>query len=206
MSAKIISINRAMQFKVALDHIKPVIWRRIIVPFDYSFWDLHCAIQDSMGWDNNHLFSFELTDPVTNNIVEIGPPGEEFMEFSSDVLPDHKEKISSYFNESNKNASYEYDYGDSWRHSVKYEKTVVVKAGEKYPVCIAGKRACPPEDIGGIGGYYDLLSFLKNKKGNGRKEMIDWLGYEFDPEYFNPDDVIFDNPKKLLKLRKKGIS
>ena len=157
-------INEVYQFKITLTSSEPPIWRRILVPSNYSFWDLHVAIQDSMGWLDYHLHSFSIKDPITNSKVEIGIPDEEYDSFGRKVLADHKVKISKYFNENNRSARYEYDFGDSWIHTVKFEKIIQATVAEKYPKCIDGQMACPPEDCGGIGGYYDLLSVLSDPK------------------------------------------
>ncbi|MDP2302427.1 MAG: plasmid pRiA4b ORF-3 family protein [Ignavibacteria bacterium] len=193
-------INEVYQFKISLNNSKPLIWRRIIVPSTYSFWDLHVAIQDSMGWLDYHLHMFEIKNPMTNIKIEIGMSDDEYEAFDRIVLSDHKVKISKYFNEKNRNARYEYDFGDSWIHTIKFEKIIQAKVGEKYPKCIAGKMACPPEDCGGIGGYYNLLSVLSDPKNEEYTEMIEWLGGEFNPEIFDPTDVLFDDPKERFKL------
>ena len=190
------NINEVYQFKITLNNSKPTIWRRIVVPSNYSFWDLHIAIQDSMGWYDCHLHMFEIKNPATNKRVEIGIPDEEYNAFDRIVLADHKEKISKYFNEDNRNARYEYDFGDSWIHTIKLEKILPATIGEKYPKCIDGKMACPPEDCGGIGGYYHLLSVLSDPDNEEYTEMIEWLGGEFNPEIFDPQVVTFDDPKE----------
>lgn len=156
-------INKVYQFKITLSGSKPPIWRRILVPSNYSFWDLHVAIQDSMGLLDYHLHSFFLKDPITNSKIEIGIPNEEDEIFDKKVFPDNKVKISKYFSMENSSADYEYDFGDSWIHKIKIEKIIDAAAGGQYPKCIAGKMACPPEDCGGIHGYYDFLAILRGQ-------------------------------------------
>jgi len=192
--------NEVYQFKITLNGSKPSIWRRIVVPSNYSFWDLHVAIQDSMGWFDSHLHSFEIINPLTGRKVEIGIPDEEWEAFDRIVLPDYKEKIAKYFSEDNRNARYEYDFGDSWIHTIKFEKILAASIGEKYPQCTGGKMACPPEDCGGIYGYYNLLSVISNPQHKEYEEMIGWSGGEFDPKLFDPKVVTFDDPKQRLNL------
>ena len=192
--------NEVYQFKISLKYSDPLIWRKIVVPSNYSFWDLHVAIQDSMGWLDYHLHLFILKNPRTNDKVEIGIPDEDDKIFDRIVLPDYKEKISKYFSENNRNASYEYDFGDSWIHTIKFEKILPAAIGEKYPKCTGGKMACPPEDCGGMGGYYNLLEIINDPSHEEYEEMIEWLGGEFDPELFDPEDVSFDDPKERFKL------
>ena len=196
----IINLNEVYQFKISLNRSKPLIWRRILVPSSYSFWDLHVAIQDSMGWADYHLHIFEINNPITNKKIEIGIPSEDDEAFDRIILADHKEKILKYFNVDNNTARYEYDFGDSWIHTIKLEKIIPAGIDEKYPKCISGKMACPPEDCGGIYGYNRLLSVLKNPKHEEYEEMIEWLGGEFNPERFEPNSVVFDDPKERFNL------
>jgi len=193
-------IKEIYQFKITLTGSKPSIWRRIQVPSTYSFWDFHVAIQDAMGWLDYHLHIFEIKDPNTYEKVEIGIPDEEDEDFGRIILPDYKRKISKYFNENNNTAIYEYDFGDGWRHNIKFEKIIEADPKEKYPKCISGKMACPPEDCGGIGGYYNLLEIINNSSHEEYDNMMDWLGGEYDPELFDPNDVSFDDPKERFKL------
>ena len=186
------------QFKISLKEIKPVIWRRIQVPENYTFWDLHVAIQDSMGWWDSHLHSFVVKNPVTGKKEEIGIPSDDFLD-EMPTLPGWEEKISEWFTEENKKAEYLYDFGDDWHHGVTLEKILSREQKDKYPRCIAGKRACPHEDCGGVWGYHDLLEIISNPAHEEYEEMMEWLGGAYDPEAFDPTKVVFDNPKERLK-------
>lgn len=191
------------QFKIALEGIKPAIWRRIQVLGSYSFWDLHVAIQDAMGWEDCHLHEFEILNPKTGEKDLIGAPVDsEWGEV--DVLPGWKTPLSLYFSPSNKKAIYEYDFGDSWEHKVSLEKVLPLELGAKYPKCLAGERSCPPEDCGGVWGYEELLEIIKDPNHEEYKERVEWLGRSFNPEDFNPNSIIFDDPKKRLKIRGLG--
>ena len=187
------------QFKITLRDIRPPIWRRIQVPGNYTFWDLHVAIQDAMGWYDAHLHCFEIINPRTGAKEEIGIPSEDDMAFGTIVLPGWKKKISEYFTGKNSKALYVYDFGDDWEHEVKLEKILPAEEGRKYPVCTAGKRACPPEDCGGPWGYEDMLEVLADPKHERYAEIFEWVGGEFDPEEFDPDEVYFDDPKERLR-------
>lgn len=184
------------QFKITLEGIKPPIWRRIQVPKTYTFWDLHVAIQDAMGWLDYHLHEFEIVDPSTGLMVNIGIPDEEF---DRDVLPGWKQKIADYFSMENPKAVYIYDFGDYWEHKIQLEKILPREKGVNYPVCIKGKRACPPEDCGGVWGYEELLEALKKPAHERHEELLEWLGEDFDPEHFDVNEVSFDDPDKRLK-------
>lgn len=179
------------QFKITLKEIRPLIWRRIIVPENYSFWDLHVAIQDAMGWTDTHLHEFLINVPGSNSIVSIGIPDEDDIEFGEEIMPGWEIKIKKFFSPENKIANYIYDYGDYWQHKIELEKIMPAEKDINYPICIAGKRACPPEDCGGSLGYEEIIK--------GESEFQEEYS-DYDPEYFSTDEVIFDDPAKRLKF------
>jgi hypothetical protein len=187
--------EKVYQFKITLKGIKPPIWRRIVVPETYTFWDLHVAIQDAMGWLDMHLHDFEIFSPSAGRKVFIGIPDEDF-EIARKTLAGWKHKISGYFSMENKKAEYVYDFGDDWEHTVNLEKILPLEAGVNYPVCTAGKRSCPPEDCGGVWGYGDLLEIIANPDDERYEEMLEWLGEDFDPEYFDVTEITFSDPQK----------
>lgn len=174
------------QFKIALKFIKPKIWRQIQVPANYTFEDLHVAIQNAIGWENYHLHQFEMVTQRHYGMV-IGTN-------DCDQL-DHKATIEQYFLSPKDKALYLYDFGDSWEHEIILEKILPRVKNAKYPQCIKGKRACPPEDCGGVWGYGYLLEIIQNPNHEEYAERIEWLGEKYDPEEFNPKLVVFDNLK-----------
>ncbi len=196
------NFNQVYQFKIVLNDIKPLIWRQIQVQEYYSFWDLHVAIQDVMPWKDYHLHEFKITDSKTGNIVRIGIPDEESLiaSMNEPLLPEWNINISDYFSLENSKADYFYDFGDDWQHTITLEKILPKTDGEKYPICIAGERTCPPEDCGGIPGYFDFLEAIKNPYHERYQEMLEWLGKKFDPEYFEPNKVKFRDPKIRFKI------
>lgn len=195
------SFKRVYQFRVELKGIAPPIWRTIQVPETYSFWDLHVAIQDAMGWLDYHLHQFDVVNPETGVKEGIGIPDEEFGgDGVGEVLPGWKKKIASYFSADKPAVDYSYDFGDGWVHEVRLEKILPREKGVRYPVCIAGKRACPPEDCGGVWGYQNLLEILSDPGHKEHASTLDWLGGRFDPEAFDAEDVRFDDPKERWRL------
>ena len=191
------------QFRVELLEIEPSIWRRIQVPADYSFWDLHVAIQDSMGWLDYHLHEFRIKKPRGRKLIEIGLPDTET---DRSVLPGWEVPISAYFTEPGVLAAYDYDFGDGWRHEVLLEGILLKDTSVKYPVCVAGERACPPEDCGGVSGYEGLLKVLAAPGTAKYKDMATWLKnhaknyFPYRPDHFNPNGVKFWNPSKRLRM------
>ena len=191
--------ERVYQFKITLRGTRPPIWRRIQVPETYTFWDLHVAIQNAMGWLDYHLHEFEIVNSSTDIIEEIGIPDEDF-ELDREVLHGWKRKIADYFTMDNTKADYTYDFGDNWEHMIKLEKILPRDNDIKYPICIAGKRTCPPEDCGGFWGYGDFLKIIMNPNHEKHEEMLEWAGGEFAPEHFDIKEVHFDDPDKRWKI------
>jgi hypothetical protein len=171
---------KAFQIKITLDNTKPAIWRRILVESDTTFFKLHHIIQIAMGWANYHLFEFKIAG------YRIGKISEEFadMGYGNDKLVDCEiTKLSDLLSEEKENLKYEYDFGDSWKHTVTIEK--IIETNYNVPVCIKGKLNCPPEDCGGVYGFYHLLKIISTKKNKEYKEMIEWLGGHYDPNEFD---------------------
>lgn len=188
------------QFKISLSDIEPLIWRRIQVPATYNFWDLHVAIQDSMGWLDYHLHMFRIRPKHGRKEVKIGSPMDD--ELDPLVTVGWEVPMTDYFFEPGQYADYEYDFGDCWYHEVLLEGILLKTKGVKYPKCIDGERACPPEDCGGFDGYYRFLEILKNPDDEEHEDIIGWLKghaknyYPYDPDEFDPDKVQFDNPDR----------
>ena len=189
-----------LEFSIGLTEIEPRIWRRIEVPASYSFWDLHVAIQDSMGWLDYHLHAFRIQNPKTGALDEIGIPDEDAFEGEPGFLPGWQIPAVRYFQRLGDRAEYEYDFGDSWQHEVVLEAVRRRHAKTKYPRCVAGARACPPEDCGGPRGYAELLATIADPAHEEHESTLRWLGGRFDPEAFDARRVRFDNPKKRWRI------
>jgi len=196
---------KLFQFKITLDHSSPKVWRRILVPSNYSFFGLHTAIQGAMsGWLDYHLHGFYVAQKGTSRPISIKFPDPEGEIFEyDDYLDERKEKIADYFGVKVKQCKYCYDYGDNWDHTILFEREIGGNPKENYPKCTAGENACPPEDCGGVWGYQNLQKILKNPKHPEYKDRREWLlmddGDAFDPTYFDIDDVYFEDPKEKLE-------
>ena len=174
------------QLKVTLKDIKPPVWRRLLVP-DCSLTELHAVIQAAMGWENYHLYDFEVggehyTDPRGMADLE--------MEDAS------RAKLSQFAPEGKAKFRYTYDFGDNWQHEVLVERVVSPEEGQTYPACIDGERACPPEDVGGTWGYMEFAEAIDDPEHERHEEFTEWRG-EFDPEAFDADAV----NEQLKRLR-----
>jgi hypothetical protein len=189
----------AHRFKIQLKEIHPPIWRRIEVPSTYSFWDLHVAIQDAMGWLDYHFHMFRITEPESGERHEISIPDDEGWH-DIDIKIGWEKNIADYFRKKGDAAEYEYDFGDGWIHEVKMEGIVDREKGRRYPRCISGKRACPPEDCGGVPGYYELLEVIYDPSHPEHARIMEWLGGYYEPNRFFPSTVRFDNPQKRFRI------
>jgi hypothetical protein len=185
------------QFKITLRHVRPAVWRRIQVPLKYSFYDLHVAIQDVFGWLDYHLHAFRIRNPTTGGTDEIGIPDDEYGE---PCLAGWEVKLSEYFVTPKRKALYLYDFGDGWEHDVLYEGEIPVEPKVRYPRCVAGARACPPEDCGGPYGYERLLRILADPTDPEHPELLAWVGHPIDPSAFDLSDVTFNNPRTRWKI------
>jgi hypothetical protein len=163
------------QLKITLKDVQPPVWRRVQVK-DSSLAELHDIIQICMGWYNSHLHAFEIGG------VQYGEPDPDGM---MEYRDERKCKLSQVVDQGIKTFIYTYDFGDNWDHAIQLEKTLPPEPGVRYPRCVAGARACPPEDCGGAWGYGSFLEAIRNPKHAEHEEMLEWIGGEFDPEKFD---------------------
>lgn len=209
-----------MQFIVVLLGSDPLVWRRIIVPLNYSFWDLHVALQDAMGWADSHLHQFDFVhfDPASAESKErsIGIPDLE-LDRDPETEAGWELKVIDFMNWHSKPIRYWYDFGDDWHHMLGFEGVKDPKCNS--PICTGGSGACPPEDVGGIPGYEEFLSIVGNRSHPDRQARFDWYRHiqswklrvgeslierqmnldTYDPQYFDPADVWFDDPAERLR-------
>ena len=171
------------QIKVTLTHIKPAIWRRILVPENTTLAHLHDILQITMGWADSHLNMFTIDGQV------YGDPADD--EFGiSNTKNETRFRLNQLALTEKAKFDYEYDFGDGWEHKLLVEKIIPAEKGVHYPICLAGKRACPPEDVGGPWGYLNLLEIMSDPEPSAKnQEILDWLDDEFDPEEFDRDGV-----------------
>lgn len=186
------------EFRITLRGIRPPIWRRIRVPTNYSFWDLHVAIQDAMGWLDSHLHAFR---PESDDEIEIGIPSDDpFVEDTIEMLAGWHTPMTEYLAAPGDRIEYAYDFGDDWTHDVVLDAVVERESRRKYPICVDGARACPPEDCGGVQGYKDLLKILADPEHDEYASMTEWLGRPFDPEAFDPGRMRFEDPQERWRF------
>jgi hypothetical protein len=169
------------QIKVTLKGSKPPIWRRIQVSCNTTLAELHHILQAVMGWWDYHLHQFIV------GRTYYGVPDPNYDDFM-DMRDESEVRLNQIADEGSK-FIYEYDFGDSWEHVLLVEKVLEPEPGQQYPVCIKGKRARPPEDVGGIWGYEEFLEAIRDPDHSEHDEYLEWVGGEFDPEAFNLDEI-----------------
>lgn len=186
--------NKIYQIHISLEESNPKIWRRVLVQSNLSLADFHKVIQTTMGWTNSHLHQF-----IKNgNYYTRRYPGDDLWEEMENV--DYQDMlISDLLKKENEKIIYQYDFGDSWEHEIILEEIKPDDKKFKHPLCLAGKRNCPPEDCGGVWGYADMLDILKQPDHEEYESYIEWLGGEFDPEYFNKNEI-----NEMLRKRDFG--
>ena len=174
------------QLKVTLRDSKPPIWRRLLVSSETKLSKLHNIIQEAMGWEVYHLHQFVVDD------VYYSMPLEEM-----DMEDERRVKLRDIVSGEGFKFVYEYDFGDGWEHIVLVEKILSPDPTQqlpgfltsKLPICIKGKRACPPEDVGGIWGYDTFLEAINDPNHPEHAMYSEWIGDEFDAEAFDVDVV-----------------
>lgn len=186
----ICAMKEVLQIKVTLDKTDPPIWRRILVPADVTFFDLHHILQIAMGWKNSHLFEFKVGD------YTIGYEDDD-LDGSDEIANAGEVTLDTLLVKEGLAFSYVYDLGDYWMHTVVVERILAGDSQKTYPVCVEGALNCPPEDCGSIPGFYHLVEVLKDKRHPEYADMRMWAG-RYNPSKFNIERI----NKELPRYRK----
>lgn len=174
------------QIKITLRDSKPPIWRRLLISSETTLTKLHRIIQVAMGWEDAHLHAFRINGERYSAPLPYDPGHLQEMGMKST----NRKKLNTLVSGEGDKFTYEYDFGDDWQHEIKIEKVLPPDPNQPLPVCIKGVRACPPEDVGGIGGYYyRFLEAIKDPDHDEHAMYTEWIGGDFDPEAFDLDAV-----------------
>ena len=172
------------QIKVTLLGTDPPIWRRLLVPAALTLEQLHDVLQLAMGWEDSHMHEFRIgqqrfgkPDPMER---ALGGPR---------TASESTARLFDVLGRAGAKAVYTYDFGDSWEHRIVVEKRLAPEPGRAYPACVAGERHGPPEDCGGIPGFYNLLEAISDPEHKQHEDLLEWLGDGFDPGAFSIDEV-----------------
>jgi hypothetical protein len=186
-AARKIQLNRgeprkAWQIRAQLDGVWPPVWRRILIPDRITLLELHEVIQEAFGWEDYHLHQY------TVGGIEYGDPdNDEYGDL--DIHDETAVPLRELGLSHGESFTYIYDFGDNWTHTLRLERVLTVEDRKRLPRCLAGERACPPEDVGGIGGYAEFLEALTDPEHPEHDRYLQWIGGSFDPEAFNPKDA-----------------
>lgn len=171
--------TRIYQLKIFLREISPMIYRRLLVSGDTTLLEIHEIIQIAMGWEGYHLWTFSINGHEYGHAYGMGLRRETYETTLSDLGLRLRERFL-----------YTYDFGDCWGHEVRLERVTEPEPSKSYPVCIGGKRACPPEDCGGPWAYQELLHLAGSPfRDYERRHAREVLGNRFDPEAFDRQQV-----------------
>jgi len=173
-------LPKIYQIKVALNGVRPPIWRRLHVSSVSDLAELHDIIQIAMGWTDSHLHMFVAGGR------QYGIPDPDF---GDGTIPEKGVRIGTLLKKAKDSLVYEYDFGDGWEHKVTLEKIIDATLGQTVPKCITGRRGCPPEDVGGIWGYEEFLKAYTDRNHPEHQEYVEWAGAYFDPERFDPAEA-----------------
>jgi hypothetical protein len=179
------STNDALAvLRIELEDIEPLIWRRVALPTLMSLKDVHGVIQATMGWLDCHLWQFEAKRRKYGLLI---PDDPEWNERITDAA---KTKLSSLVTDGVTDMTYVYDMGDNWQHRIIIEKLTPAEPGTKYPQFLGGERRCPPEDCGGVPGYYEFLTNIASKQAKKRKAALDWYGGPYDLDDIGEKQIV----------------
>jgi hypothetical protein len=182
--------------KVTLLGTKPPIWRRLLVPASMTLAKLHDVLQTAMGWHDCHMHEFRAGER------HIGRPDPEDIGMGMQVENERNIRLSSVLRRPGAKLIYTYDFGDNWEHAIVLEKLLPLLPDMTSPICIDGSLACPPDDCGGIPGFYELLDALAHPNHEQHQEMREWIGEDFDPQAFSVEEV----NRKLAPKRRRSTA
>jgi len=182
------------QFKIQLKNIsKPPVWRRVLVPSQFSFQRFHLVIQEAFGWENYHFFQFSPGGFGSGPFIKEPFEDDDYEGF----MDAGKTKINEIFKKEGQKFTYIYDFGDSWEHKITLEKITADKT--ILADCTNGKGSCPPEDCGGPWGYMNLIEILKDPTNPEYEEMKEWLGLDDDEEW-DADGFDLEETRAMVRI------
>lgn len=190
-----------IQLHISIDGIKPLIWRRVVVPINWTLEDLHLVIQAAFNWKNCHGYEFQMGGLRFGDKAML----EEYSSPDSSQVFKHREVRLKDFVGPGVSFTYVYDFGDDWRHTVKIEKYLTTAPPLKTADCLVGARATPPEDVGGEPGYENFMAIMANPKSPEHAFNKRWCGGAFDPEWFDLAVVKADVAKALKPNVKRAL-
>lgn len=162
--------------RIELEGIEPLIWRRVALLASMNLKDVHGVVQAVIGWLDCHLWQFETKGRKFGLLIPDDPG------WNGRITDAATTTLASLLADGVSSMTYVYDMGDDWQHRIIVEKVASAAPGTQYPQFLGGERRCPPEDCGGVPGYYEFLRNIASKQSKKRKAALDWYGGSYDPE------------------------
>ena len=170
--------NAALRLRIQLNEVDPAVWRRLLVPGSVKLAKLGLMLVAAMGWNNSHLHAFRVGD------TSYGMRGGDDDDFDDDEIDEQSVTVLQALRE-RQTFTFDYDFGDGWEHDVVIEELIHSDTGLKFAVCLDGERACPPDDVGGPGGYVAFLEAIADPGHEEHDDFLEWVGGSFDPAAFD---------------------
>jgi len=169
------------QLRIELEDIEPMIWRRVLVPETIALPKLHVVLLWTMGWQGGHLHEFEI------GRQRYGIPDEDWPD--AGCLDENRVRLKPFIEAGVRHFTYLYDFGDHWEHRIVVEDRVPAEPKTASVRCVAGENACPPEDVGGVPGYFEFLTALRDPANEAHETLRQWIGGSFDPTHFDLTEI-----------------
>lgn len=193
---------RRFRVRVDIDGARPPIWRRLELRGDLRLDQVHDVLQHALGWTNSHLHAFRVsTDPLVDAFVT-----EFDLEEGGEGVPEADIRLDQVVAAPGDRLYYEYDFGDSWDHTLKVEEILPLDPDGPAATVVDGRRACPPEDCGGIHGYHEILEGLADPAAaeGWLREQLEWMPDDFDTAEF--DHAVHDAAvRDSLRLARTNV-
>lgn len=190
--------TKIARIRIELEHIAPLIWRRVDVSLTTNLRALHEIIQAVMPWENYHLYQFAVGERV------YGEPDPEDAVWGRKIYQAKGMRLGTLVDRGITELLYTYDFGDDWRHRVIVEEVLDAKPGTDYPIFIDGERTAPPEDVGGPPGFMDFVEAMAKPRHPQRKDLVRWYGGPFNPVDFGADRIA-ENIRSIAQKRKAAL-
>ena len=194
-----LAADNIVVLRIELEHIEPMIWRRVAVPASINLKALHQVIQAAMGWMDYHLWAFTADERQYSILIPDDPDWNERIANAATT------KLAAILAGSVTEFGYVYDFGDNWEHRIVVENIKRAEPGALYPQFLGGERRCPPEDCGSVPGYYEFLDNIASKQSKKRKAALDWYGRPYDPDNIDAKQIVMAL-NRITDVRRSGRS
>jgi len=177
------SVHEIATLRIELLDSEPLIWRQLEVPTSITLKALHDTVQAAMGWFDAHLWEFTIGE------TRYGPPAADDGWGAIKPINATKVRLRDVLKPGKTAIGYVYDFGDTWEHRLTITNTRTGDPTIAYPRFIAGEEACPPEDCGGMPGFYDFLDAIADPSHPNHADTLDWCGGRYDPKDIDEEQI-----------------